>query len=187
MSNLAVFASGSGSNAENFMQCFSNSDIKITRIFCNNSQAGVIEHAKNFNIPVHIFDRNEFYDTNSVLKTLKNDSTDYIILAGFLWLIPHYLIQAFEKKIINIHPALLPKYGGKGMYGKKVHEAVIANKETQSGITIHLVDEIYDNGKILFQAFCSIQENDTPEILANKIHDLEYEYFPKVIRDYINL
>lgn len=185
MPRLAIFASGSGSNAENLIRFFANSSqISITRIFCNNSTAGVIQRAEKLNVPVTIFSRNDFYNSPQMLNQLIEDKTDVIILAGFLWLIPQNLIAQFPNRIINIHPALLPNYGGKGMYGARVHEAVIANKEPKSGITIHLVDEIYDNGKTLFQATCDITPNDTPETLAQKVHALEYEHFPKVVAEF---
>ena len=185
MPNLAVFASGSGTNAENLMNVFQNSSLHISRIFCNNPNADVITRANNFSIPVTIFSKQDFYESDFILKQLQSESIDFIILAGFLWLIPDYLTTNYNKKIINIHPALLPKYGGKGMYGMHVHRAVIANKEKESGITIHLVDEVYDNGKILFNATCTITETDTPESLAQKVHELEYSYFPTIVKDYV--
>ncbi|MDR0940720.1 MAG: phosphoribosylglycinamide formyltransferase [Bacteroidales bacterium] len=185
MPRLAIFASGSGSNAENLIRFFADSSqISVTRIFCNNSTAGVIQRAENFNVPVTIFSREDFYNSSQVLNQLIEDKTDVIILAGFLWLIPQNLIEQFSNRIINIHPALLPDYGGKGMYGARVHEAVIANKEAKSGITIHVVDEKYDNGAILFQATCDITPDDTPETLAHKVHALEYEHFPKVVAEF---
>ncbi|MCL2329085.1 MAG: phosphoribosylglycinamide formyltransferase [Bacteroidetes bacterium] len=185
MSRLAIFASGSGSNAENLIRFFANSSTKITRIFCNNPKAGVIERVEKLNVPVTIFSRDDFYNSPKVLNQLIEDKTDTVILAGFLWLIPQNLIAQFPNRIINIHPALLPNYGGKGMYGARVHEAVIANGETQSGITIHLVDEIYDNGKTLFQVTCDITPDDTADTLAQKIHALEYEHFPKVVAGFL--
>lgn len=185
MPRLAIFASGSGSNAENIIRFFANSSqISITRIFCNNPSAGVIQRAEKLAVPVTVFSRDDFYNSSQVINQLIEDKTDVIILAGFLWLIPQNLIAQFKNKIINIHPALLPNYGGKGMYGAHVHKAVIANKEAKSGITIHLVDEIYDNGKTLFQATCDITPDDTAETLAQKIHTLEYEHFPKVVADF---
>jgi len=187
MSRLAIFASGSGSNAENLILFFANSsNISITRIFCNNANAGVIQRAEKLGVPVSVFSRDDFYNSQQVLNQLIEDKTDVIILAGFLWLIPQNLIAQFPNNIINIHPALLPNYGGKGMYGARVHEAVIANGEKQSGITIHVVDEIYDNGAILFQATCEITPDDTADTLAQKIHALEYEYFPKVVAEFCN-
>ncbi|MDR1761050.1 MAG: phosphoribosylglycinamide formyltransferase [Bacteroidales bacterium] len=187
MPRLAIFASGSGSNAENLIHFFANSsNISVSRIFCNNANAGVIERAKKLNIPVYVFSRDDFYNSPRVLNQLIEDKTDVIILAGFLWLIPQNLIAQFPNKIINIHPALLPNYGGKGMYGTRVHEAVIANNETQSGITIHLVDEVYDNGKTLFQATCDISLDDTPETLAQKVHALEYKHFPRVVAEFVS-
>lgn len=180
---LAIFASGSGTNAENIVKYFQNDErVKISRIFTNRPDAFVLERAKSLEIPASVFSREEFRNP-AFLEKLKN--IDYIILAGFLWLIPEYLIEAFPNKILNIHPALLPKFGGKGMYGDKVHEAVISSAESESGITIHLVNEEYDKGKILFQAKCDIETNDTPESLASKIHELEYAHFPRIIEEYI--
>lgn len=182
MSNLAIFASGSGTNAENIIK-FSkeNKNFEIKAIFSNNKNAYVIQRAINHNIKYHIFSRPEFYQTQRVLNLLQENAIDFIILAGFLWLIPEYLIDAYPNKIINIHPALLPKYGGKGMYGMKVHETVKANKESETGITIHYVNKEYDKGNIIFQAKCKLNEKDTPETIAKKVHELEYEHFPKVI------
>jgi len=180
--NIAVFASGSGSNAQRLAEYFNGSGVaEVTAVYCNNPKAYVLERAKLLDIPPVLFNRDTFYTKTSVLDDLKSRKTDWIILAGFLWLIPDYILKVFPGKIINIHPALLPAYGGKGMYGMKVHEAVIAAGEKQSGITIHHVNEIYDEGDIIFQATCQIQADDTPEKLAAKIHELEYEYFPKVI------
>jgi phosphoribosylglycinamide formyltransferase-1 len=182
MKKIAIFASGSGTNAENIIKYFKNqSEIKVELVFTNKTDAYVIERAKNLNVDYHIFNRYEFYETNDVLKVLLAKNIDFIILAGFLWLIPANLISNFHNRIINIHPALLPKYGGKGMYGMKVHEAVIQNKEPESGISIHYVNEKYDEGELIFQAKCSINPDDTPESLANMIHALEYKYFPEVI------
>jgi phosphoribosylglycinamide formyltransferase-1 len=186
MTKIAIFASGSGSNAENIIKSFSDTTLTIPSIFCNKKNAGIIDRAKRLSVPCRIFSREEFYDSNTILSELLSLKVDYIILAGFLWKIPESLISAFPNKIINIHPALLPNYGGKGMYGSFVHEAVIANKEKESGITIHLVDEKYDNGTIIFQARCPIHSEDTPESLATKVHELEYKHFPSVIREYIN-
>jgi len=183
--NIVIFASGSGSNAEQLVKHFGQIDgINVTGIFANKSNAYVLERAKNLNVPSEVFDRAAF-KKESFLEILEKYQADYLVLAGFLWKVPDYLIQAFPDKIINIHPALLPGYGGKGMYGEHVHNAVIANKEKQSGITIHLVNENYDEGRILFQASCDISENDTPDSLATKIHKLEHEYFPKIVEDYV--
>ena len=182
MNKIAIFASGSGTNAENIIKfCKENKKIEISAIFSNNKNAYVIQRAINYNIEHHIFSRTEFYQSQKILKTLKEDNIDFIVLAGFLWLIPEYLIDAYPNKIINIHPALLPKYGGKGMYGMKVHEAVVANRDAKSGITIHFVNKEYDKGNIIFQAKCKVLPNDTPNDVAKKVHELEYVHFPKVI------
>ena len=186
MRRLAVFASGSGTNAENLIKYFHNSDIaEIVTVFCNKRHAGVIRRVENLRVPVVEFDRVQLYDSDAVMYRLDSYRVDMIILAGFLWLIPPSLLQAYPKTIVNIHPALLPKYGGKGMFGDRVHQAVIDNKETKSGITIHLIDEQYDKGQNLAQIECLVNENDTPASLASRIHDLEYEYYPKVIEQYI--
>jgi phosphoribosylglycinamide formyltransferase-1 len=180
MKNIAIFASGSGSNAENIVRYFKDKEnLNIKCICSNRSDALVLERAKNLDIPTLVFSRDEFYSTDKILNYLRENQIDLIVLAGFLWLIPDNLIHNFM--IINIHPALLPKYGGKGMYGMKVHEAVVANRETESGITIHYVNEQYDAGQIIFQAKCRISEEDTPDDVASKVHQLEYEHFPKVI------
>ncbi len=183
--NIAIFASGSGTNAEQLVKHFSQVDgINTTVILSNKPEAYVLERAKKLGITATTFSKTEFI-TPDFLKVLERHEVDYIILAGFLWKIPDYLIQAFENKIINIHPSLLPKYGGKGMYGSHVHEAVIAQKEKTSGITIHLVNEKYDDGRILFQASCDISSEDTPDTLASRIHALEHQYFPQIVEDYI--
>lgn len=183
--NIAIFASGSGTNAEQLVKHFSQVDgINTTVILSNKPEAYVLERAKKLGITAITFSKTEFI-TPDFLKVLERHEVDYIVLAGFLWKIPDYLIQAFENKIINIHPSLLPKYGGKGMYGSHVHEAVIAQKEKTSGITIHLVNEKYDDGRILFQASCDISPEDTPDALASRIHALEHQYFPQIVEDYI--
>lgn len=179
---IAIFASGSGSNAENIYNYFKgNNEIEISLILTNNAEAKVIERATRLNIAIEIFDRNTFYQTTKIVELLKNKQIDLLVLAGFLWLIPEQLVKAFPDKIINIHPALLPKYGGKGMYGDKVHEAVIANHEKESGITIHFVNEKYDDGNVIFQAKCEVLPTDNASDLAQKIHSLEYQHFPVVI------
>lgn len=183
---LAIFASGSGSNAENIVRYFSQREqIKVSMVFVNNPQAGVIQRMQHLNVPIFLFNRSMLYETNEVLMALKDNSIDFIVLAGFLWLVPSSIIDAYSNKILNIHPALLPKYGGKGMYGNKVHEQVIANKEVISGITIHEVNQVYDQGRILFQATCPVLASDTVESLANHIHSLEYYHFPLVIESWI--
>ena len=182
MKNIAIFASGNGTNAERIMDYFSANDtVNIRLILTNNPEAGVIARAQKFDVPCLVFTRNEFYHSDKIDKILEENDIDLIVLAGFLWLIPTSIVQTFPGRIINIHPALLPKYGGKGMFGHYVHEAVIANKETQSGITIHYVNEHYDEGNILFQAICEVKKDDTPNSLASRIHKLEYAYFPVVI------
>ncbi len=182
MKRIAIFASGSGTNAQRIVEYFANHPtIKIELILSNKQNAYVLERAKKLNIPSIVFNREELKSKTGIISVLNEKKIDLVVLAGFLWLIPSPLIAAFSKKIVNIHPALLPKYGGKNMYGMKVHEAVIADGETESGITIHLVDELYDHGKVIFQVKCSIIKNDTPKILANKIHALEYAHFPVVI------
>ena len=185
--NLAIFASGSGTNAEAIINYFhGNPGVNICRIYSNNPKAFVLERAKDFGIPYTTFNRKEFYESTAVVNSLVDDQTDLIILAGFMWLVPHNLIKSFPKKIINIHPALLPAYGGKGMYGQHVHEAVILNKEQKSGITIHYVNQVYDEGEIVFQAECPVTTNDTPEDLAQKIHSLEHLHYPRIIEELVD-
>jgi len=182
MKRIAIFASGSGSNAENIAGYFENSTIaRVEAIYCNNPKAPVIQRAARLNIPLVLFDREKFYAEETVLRDLQSRKIDLIVLAGFLWLVPGNLTRAFSGKIVNIHPALLPKFGGKGMYGMAVHEAVIEACEKESGITIHLIDEVYDRGKILLQVKCPVMPGDTPEALAERVHQLEYEYYPKAI------
>lgn len=179
---LAIFASGAGSNAKKIIEHFSgHSSVHIGLVVCNKPGAGVLQIAKDHQIPVLIIEKEQFFRGNAYVDELKAANIDFIVLAGFLWKVPAFLLHHYLGRMVNIHPALLPKYGGKGMYGHFVHEAVIANKETESGITIHFVDEEYDHGSVIFQARCDVGENDTPEILANKIHLLEHEHYPKVI------
>ena len=187
MNKIAIFASGSGTNAENIIK-FSkeNKKIEISAIFSNNKNAYAIQRAINHNIKYHIFSRPDFYQSKKVLEILKSYNIDFIVLAGFLWLIPEYLIDAYPNKIINIHPALLPKYGGKGMYGMSVHKAVVENNEKETGITIHYVNREYDKGNTIFQAKCDVWPNDTPESIAKKVHELEYAHFPKVIEELVS-
>ncbi|MEI8203532.1 MAG: phosphoribosylglycinamide formyltransferase [Bacteroidota bacterium] len=188
MIKLAVFASGNGSNAERIIQYFKkHSGLQISEIFTNNPHAYVIERAKTFGVECFIFNKEDLYQTNKVYNRLIELDISHIILAGFLWLIPENIIDAFPAKIINIHPALLPKYGGKGMYGMHVHQAVIEHNETESGISIHYVNKHYDEGDIIFQAKCTIEPNETAQSLAAKIHQLEYDNFPVVIEQIINL
>ena len=186
MDRLAIFASGSGTNAENIIQYFQNKpQISVSCVCTNRSDAYVVERAKKHDIPVLVFSRDEFYRSEKVLLHLRDNGTDWIILAGFLWLVPGYLISAYSGRIINIHPALLPKYGGKGMYGARVHQAVIENRDPVTGISIHYVNNEYDRGSIIFQATCPVMPDDTPETLAARVHQLEYEHFPKVIEQEI--
>ena len=184
MKKLALFASGNGTNVQRIAEYFSkNENVEISVVLTNNPDAGVLKRTAKLGITSVIFNRNDFYKTDKILNILRALDIDFIVLAGFLWLVPTNILKAFENRIINIHPALLPKYGGKGMYGSKVHEAVIADNEKKSGITIHYVNEKYDEGQIIFQAEVMIDENDTPETLANKIHSLEYKHFPEVIEN----
>ena len=180
--HVAIFASGAGSNAKKIIEYFENKNtpIKISLIVCNVPGAGVLEIAKSKGIPTLLINKTEFAATGYV-ESLHNADIHFIVLAGFLWKVPEVLVKAYPKAIINIHPALLPKYGGKGMYGARVHEAVIAAGEKESGITIHWVNEHYDEGAIIFQAKCSIDANDTADSLANKIHALEHAHFAPTI------
>ncbi len=182
MKQIVIFASGSGSNAENIIRFFQNHiNIKVVQVLTNNPHAKVIERCKRLNVNCLIFDRTAFNESYSVLQQLKDLNPDLIVLAGFLWKIPESYIELFPNKIINVHPALLPKYGGKGMYGKHVHQAVIENKEKESGITIHYVNENYDEGAIIFQTKCKVDSLDTPDSLSKKINALEMAYFPEII------
>ncbi|HJV20850.1 MAG TPA: phosphoribosylglycinamide formyltransferase [Sediminibacterium sp.] len=182
MINLAIFASGAGSNAEKIIEHFKgNENIRVALIFCNKPGAGVLKIAEKHGIRSILIEKEGFFSPESCLLALKEHQIDFIVLAGFLWKIPDALVNAYRGKIVNIHPALLPNYGGKGMYGMRVHEAVINAGVSESGITIHYVDEHYDEGDIIFQAKCSIEPGDTPEILAQKIHILEHRHFPEVI------
>ncbi len=179
---IALFASGSGSNVENIANYFkNNANVSIELVLSNKANAYVLERAKNLNLKSLVFNRADFYENETVVNTLKNLDIDLVVLAGFLWLVPENLVKAFPNKIINIHPALLPKYGGKGMYGGKVHQAVVANNETVSGITIHYVNEKYDEGAVIFQGECIVGPEDTADDVAQKVHTLEYTHFPEVI------
>jgi phosphoribosylglycinamide formyltransferase-1 len=181
---IAVFASGSGSNAQKIMEHFKRSpDAEVVLILTNNPQAYVLQRADNFEVPSHIFTRREFYDTDDVIKLLKNLQVDLIVLAGFLWLVPVSLLKAFPNRVINLHPALLPKYGGKGMYGDNVHKAVLANKEEESGITIHFVNEQFDEGEIIHQSKFKIDGGDNLEMIKFKGQQLEHHHFPRVVEN----
>ena len=182
--NIAIFASGAGSNAKKIIDHFRNSDIvTISLIACNKPGAGVLNIAAAENIPVLRIEKENFFRGNAYINVLKEKKIDLIVLAGFLWKIPDMLIKAFPRKIVNIHPALLPKFGGKGMYGNFVHEAVISAGEKVSGITIHFVDEHYDNGDTIFQARCAVLESDTPDSLAQRIHVMEHAHYPLIIEE----
>ncbi len=184
---VAIFASGAGSNALEIIHHFhKHSSIKIELIACNKPGAGVLNIAQRENIPVMMLEKEKFFRGNGYVHELKERKIDFIVLAGFLWKLPSSLIKEYPKKIINIHPALLPKYGGKGMYGHFVHEAVIRAHEKESGISIHFVDEILDHGEIIFQSKCKVDEADTPQSLAHKIHKMEHEFYPKVIESVIS-
>ncbi|MEA5005547.1 MAG: phosphoribosylglycinamide formyltransferase [Rikenellaceae bacterium] len=183
---IAIFASGSGTNAENIIKYFRNNSLcEVSLLLCNKKDAYVIERAKQFNVSSIIFTKSQFEESSFIDDLLSEKGIEYIILAGFLLKIPERLLNKYPKKIINIHPALLPKYGGKGMHGMHVHEAVIAAGEKESGITVHIIDADYDKGETIFQAKCTIEKEDTPEMLASKIHELEQRYFPEAIENYI--
>ena len=195
MKKIAVFASGAGSNAANIIDRFTSPPtrlhvvetgeqtphIEVALIVCNKPEAGVLKIAASKNIPSLLIEKEKFFQGDAYIKELKEKEIGFIVLAGFLWKIPAALIKAFPGSIINIHPALLPKYGGKGMYGQFVHQAVIDNKETESGITIHYVDEVYDNGNIIFQATCPVYPADTASLLAQRVATLEHQHYPEVI------
>jgi len=184
--NIAIFASGSGTNAEEIIKYFQHHGaIEVTLLISNNAEAYALERAKKFHVPSKAFTRQEFRETTVLLEWLREKAVTHIVLAGFLWLIPDYLLKAFPNRIINIHPALLPRHGGKGMYGMKVHERVRELKELETGITIHEVNENYDEGKILFQATCPVNPDDFPEQIAHNVHQLEYKHYPRVIENWI--
>ncbi len=184
---IAIFASGAGSNAQKIIEHFKgHSSIEVELIVCNKPDAGVLNIAKQTNIKTLLIEKDQFTKGDGYVPALQERKIGLIVLAGFLWKVPEKLVHAFKNKILNIHPALLPKYGGKGMYGHFVHEAVIANHEKESGISIHKVNEHYDEGDIVFQAKCVLAENETPDSLANKIHALEHRYFATVVEEYLN-
>lgn len=182
MKRIVIFASGSGTNAENLITYFTNSDLaSVVLVLTNNPQAKVLERAKRLKVSALSFNKIAFTETDEVLNILRSSKPDLIVLAGFLWKFPEKILNEFPNKVINIHPALLPKYGGKGMYGMHVHETVVKNKEIETGITIHYVNEHYDEGAIIFQTKCDITHKDSAEDVANKIHQLEMKHFPKVV------
>ena len=179
---IAILASGSGTNAEKIMSHFRDHKFgAVSIVLSNKPDAMVLERAAGFDVKSLVFNRDEFYSSSKITDLLLELGIDLIVLAGFLWLIPEELIRAYPDRIINIHPALLPKYGGKGMYGRHVHEAVIASGDKESGISIHYVNEVYDEGRIIFQERCEVRPDDTPESLAQRIHGLEYQHYPRVI------
>ncbi|MBK3519455.1 phosphoribosylglycinamide formyltransferase [Carboxylicivirga marina] len=188
MKKIVLFASGSGSNVENIVKYFKeNQKVEISKVYTNNPNAYVIERCKTLGVPCQIFGRKEFRENLAVLNDLNAIQPDLIVLAGFLWLVPSAYVEAYPDKIINIHPALLPNYGGKGMFGSHVHESVVANNESESGITIHFVNEKYDDGNVIRQEKCKVVDTDTADDVANKVHDLEYKYFPITIKELLNV
>jgi phosphoribosylglycinamide formyltransferase-1 len=183
---LAIFASGNGTNAEAIMNYFGNaSPIKVALVLTNNPSAGVLARAARLGVPTRVFDRKQFRDSDEVVQWLKEFHITHIVLAGFLWLVPENILRAYAPHIVNIHPALLPKFGGKGMYGDNVHNAVVASNEKETGITIHEVNDRFDEGKILFQASCPIMPGDTASSIATKVHQLEHAHFPRVIKQWV--
>ena len=187
MKRIVIFASGSGTNAENLIKFFHNREnASVIQVLTNNPHAKVLDRAKKLGVSALSFNKIAFTQTDDVLHLLKAVKPDLIVLAGFLWKFPEKILNEFPNKVINVHPALLPKYGGKGMYGMHVHEAVVMNNETETGITIHYVNEHYDEGAIIFQAKCPVSPNDTAQDVAVKIHELEMEHFPKVVDQLLN-
>jgi phosphoribosylglycinamide formyltransferase-1 len=184
LKRIAIFASGSGSNAQRIMEHFKrHKEMEVAIVLSNRADSYVLQRADNFEIPTQVFSKEELYDSATILKLLKNLDIDMIVLAGFLWLIPANIIRQYPKRIINIHPALLPKYGGKGMYGNIIHETVIANHDPETGITIHYVNESFDEGEIIYQNKCVVEKTDTTEKLAYKVHQLEHLHYPRIIED----
>ena len=187
MKRIVIFASGSGTNAQNIIEYFQKTGFaKATLVLSNKINAKVLERAKKLNVPSDNFSKEDLCNSDKMLNILRNENPDIIVLAGFLLKFPEFILNEFPNKVINIHPALLPKYGGKGMYGSRVHEAVIENNESETGITIHYVNENYDEGAIIFQEKVNVSEKDTPETVAGKIHKLEYAFFPKVIEEVLS-
>lgn len=186
MKNIAIFASGNGSNAENIADYFKGSDLaQISLVVCNKADAYVFERARNLGIPSRLITKAEMADQEAVLGLLREYKIDFVVLAGYLLLVPKYLVEAYPRAIVNIHPALIPKHCGKGMYGDRVHEDVVACGDTESGITIHYVNEFFDNGDIIFQATCPVEPGDDAHAVAAKVHKLEYAHFPRVIKETI--
>lgn len=188
MKRIVIFASGSGTNAGNIIKYFQKNNLaKVTLVLSNKSAANVLDRAKKLSVPSETFNKSELINSDRIASILRRESPDLIVLAGFLLKFPKIILKDFPNKVINIHPALLPKYGGKGMYGMLVHESVVKNKESESGITIHYVNENYDEGAIIFQKSFQLSENDTSESVAHKIHELEYEFLPKVIEEILKI
>lgn len=184
MKRMVVFASGSGTNAENIIKYFQKTNLaEVTLVLSNKSDAKVLDRAEKLSVPSESFTKSEFIDSDKITTILRKESPDLIVLAGFLLKFPEFILKEYPNKVINIHPALLPKYGGKGMYGMFVHESVVKNKESETGITIHYVNENYDEGAVIFQERFQLSKNDTAASVASKIHELEYEFFPKVIEE----
>ena len=184
---IAIFASGTGTNADRIMAHFSDHpEVEISLVLTNKATAGVLSYADKHGIPSKVFDRKTFYESEHIFEDLRNKDIDWIVLAGFLWLMPAYLVRHYNNRIVNIHPALLPKYGGKGMFGINVHKAVAAAGEQHSGISIHYVNEKYDEGAIIFQASCDLEPNDSAEKIASKVRQLEHRYFPIVIESLVS-
>ena len=187
MKRIVIFASGSGSNAENLIKFFHNREnASVIQVLTNNPHAKVLDRAKKLKVSALSFNKIAISQTEDVLNILKASQPDLIVLAGFLWKFPDNILEAFPNKVINVHPALLPNYGGKGMYGMNVHNAIVENKEKETGITIHYVNEHYDEGAIIFQAKCHVSDTDTADDVAAKIHELEMEHFPKVVNDILS-
>jgi phosphoribosylglycinamide formyltransferase-1 len=185
--NIAIFASGTGSNAKKIIEFFEHNDkINVCLVVSNRKTAPVLEMAKSFGIDTLVIDRSYFYEKEDILIFFNRYLVDFVVLAGFLWLVPKYLVEAFPGRMVNIHPALLPKYGGKGMYGMKVHQAVKEAGEKETGITIHYVNEKYDDGDVVFQASCKVTLDDTPESIQKKVQKLEHRFFPKIIDRLVN-
>lgn len=187
MKRIVIFASGSGTNAENLIKFFHNREnASVIQVLTNNPHAKVLDRAKKLKVSALSFNKIAISETEDVLNLLKSAKPDLIVLAGYLWKFPDNILEAFPNKVINVHPALLPNYGGKGMYGMHVHHAIVENKEKETGITIHYVNEHYDEGAIIFQAKCNVTETDTADDVAAKIHQLEMEHFPKVVNDILS-
>ncbi|MDR1227253.1 MAG: phosphoribosylglycinamide formyltransferase [Prevotellaceae bacterium] len=189
MNNIAIFASGSGTNAENIIRYFNfhpQKGAKVVMLYANKPEVYALIRAKKLGVPTHVFDRDTFYSSNEILAELNRLEVALIVLAGFLWLMPHNIVEAFPNKIVNVHPALLPKFGGKGMYGMNVHKAVKEAGERETGITVHYVNKEYDSGSIIFQAKCSVEKSDSPEAIAEKIHLLEQENFPRTVEEVLH-